>query len=320
MSEQIQAWQCCSPRRGRSWNIKRKRRQRCARVCVRSARRCQLLSAFLEVPGGPAGFPGWSWLGWHLEDWSVMACRALLLSSSHSHCPSRPRRTLPLFFPVLLSLKIYSLVVTPFSFCHFLPVLIFHLCLIFTSRPPFPVDPLHSLSSPHSLASLLSHIFLHLVTYFLSPTPCYICYLPPSLSLSLSVGSLRWADRPEEPACHGSYMQRGREKGRRKTSAPTRPNPPEAPHCSPRDRGSDQRSNAPGGRDAGWQPCSRSIDFVLIFVLCWSGVRCFSAGSHFCQPTKSTEQTQRTTLAEKQRRESGRKTALRLSKSTFVFF
>lgn len=136
-----------------------------------------------------------------------MACRAPLLSSSHSHCPSLPRSTLPLFFSVLLSLKIYSLVVTPFSFCHFLHVLCTHLPSLshFHFPSPLPVDSLHSLSSLHSLASLLSHIFLHLVTYFLSPTSCYICYLP----LSLSAGSLCWADRPEEPACHGSYMLRG---------------------------------------------------------------------------------------------------------------
>lgn len=151
-----------------------------------------------------------------------MACRAPLLSSSHSHCPSLPRSTLPLFFSVLLSLKIYSLVVTPFSFCHFLHVLCAHLPSLshFHFPSPLPVDSLHSLSSLHSLASLLSHIFLHLVTYFLSPTSCYI-----SLSLCQR-GHCAGQTALRSPPATALTCCEDREKGRRKTSAPTRLNPP----------------------------------------------------------------------------------------------
>lgn len=119
------------------------------------------------------------------------------------------------FFFGPLSLQIYSLVVTPFSPCHFM--FFFSFC---TLHSAYSISLSFSLCVPlaqlcHSLA--LSVIFLFL-TYkhpaSLSSVPlcltqihfcilqCFIYTLPPLL---LSVGSLCWGRHSKEPACHKSY-------------------------------------------------------------------------------------------------------------------
>lgn len=123
---------------------------------------CQLLSVFPEVPRGLSDFPGWSWLGWHLEDWSAMAFRGVKCSSSHSYCPSLLGASLPLLFFFFSQ----DLIWFRFSCCYsFLPLSISclfssctpHLscsiCLIFISHSTLSL-------SIHSLHSIFLHHFL----------------------------------------------------------------------------------------------------------------------------------------------------------------
>lgn len=185
----------------------------------------------------------------------MMACRAVLCCSSHSYCPSLLCSSLPFFVWCFVSQDLLSGCNT------FLTLSLFF--MVFLSVPwhsSCSISVSYSLPVPLALLSLflfIHHLFFPPLTfkrYVIPPfshphipSLIFSFSLPVSSTLCPSVGSLCWAKRPEEPACQGSYVLGGGEWGH-KTSAPTRLTPPEAPLCSQRDRGSHQRSNAPGRR------------------------------------------------------------------------
>lgn len=203
-------------------------------VCVhRSTLPCQLLSAFLEVPGGLSGFPGWSWLGWHLEDWSVMACRVVLCSSSHSYCPSVLRSPLSLCF-LVLCLSGFSLQLSHLSLSVTLLYVFFLLSVLCTHLVP-SLSHFHFLSplpgfffSPLSLAP--SIIFLSIaykrsitLTFSLTHTPFFLfshlsaALLPllslSSISRSVSVSGVTVLGRPPRGARLPPLLHVGRRGG-----------------------------------------------------------------------------------------------------------
>lgn len=201
------------------------RRQCCACVCACKWQLSSPMSVAICFPGVPggglAGFPGWSWLCWHLEDWSVMACRAVLRCSSHSYCPSLLYFSLPLFFQSFVSQDLVS-------GCHTFLSIFFLFYSFCTHRVPsrshfhflFPLALFLSyLSFSHIQAHSLPHTY-SFVSFSLS------CSMFHSLSPSLSVDGVTVLGRPPQGARLPQLLHVGRRGGGLKTSAPTRPTPP----------------------------------------------------------------------------------------------
>lgn len=118
-----------------------------------------------------------------------MACRAVECSSSHISASLLPPSTFSLFFCacVVLSLRIYSAVVTPFSLCHF-PSCFLLPCSALILFQPVSVSSTQSAPLPVTQPSIFS---------------LFIRRLPHSF---LRMGSLRWTSYPQGPVCRSSHM------------------------------------------------------------------------------------------------------------------
>jgi len=120
------------------------------------------------------GFPGWSWLCWHLEARSVMAFRVVVYRSSHNYCPSL----------LCSSLSRALLLLRCLSRCR---LWLSHLSLAATHRvPSLSHLPPFSHTYRHSVTRSLSHTLIPF------PAPCDIR----SLSSSLCPGGLAMPGRP----------------------------------------------------------------------------------------------------------------------------
>lgn len=194
--------QVCSP------NVERRRRKYSV-LCL-CVRRISALSLAICFPGGPRGVSPASQGGpdsagiWRTGPrWPVGLLSAAAVTSRL--CCSLPRRLPPFFFCacVVLSLRIYSAVVTPFSLCHF-PSCFLLPCSALILFQPVSVSSAHSAPLRVTLPSIFSLFIRRLSRSFFAD------------------GSLRWAGCPRGPVCRGSHMLKSGKKGH---ARPTRPTP-----------------------------------------------------------------------------------------------
>lgn len=179
--------QVCSP------NVERQRRKYSV-LCL-CVRRISALSLAICFPGGPRGVSPASQGGpdsagiWRTGPrWPVGLLSAAAVTSRL--CCSLPRRLPPFFFfcaCVVLSLRIYSAVVTPFSLCHF-PSCFLLPCSALILFQPVSVSSAHSAPLRVTLPSIFSLFIRRLSRSFFAD------------------GSLRWAGCPRGPVCRGSHM------------------------------------------------------------------------------------------------------------------